>query len=279
MKRAVIVASGGLDSITNGLIMLSKGYDCLFLHFNYMQKCEEGELLSCRKIVDELNKGELRCDLEVVDLPEFEIIGSGRSLVDKKVGIIEGMESIEMSSKGGGNIFVPSRNVVFLAFASAWAEYIGAKVITLGCNQSERTYKDNTKEFLDRFTSMLEYGTLEGGIKVISPEWELDKPDILKWGFDNGFGWVYKYTYSCDDSPVVSFNVSDEKRRESILTCGRDGCCCNRRFAFYVAEKLWGIKDNQMYKDEGYFYDVFLEELKEKCKEDWWQYKYLKLIC
>ena len=278
--KAVIVTSGGLDSVTNGLMMLKKGYECLFLHFDYKQKCEQGERLSCEVIVKELGNKGFPVSLQVVELPVFKELGQGSSLVDDAVGVVEGIESIKMSSGEIGNLWVPARNVIFIAFAAAFAEKIGAEVITLGCNQSESSYKDNTKTFLDRYTHMLEYGTLREGIKVISPEWKFDKPHILKWGWDNGFGWVYEYTYSCDDKPVFVVEREREElpHRKQFVTCGMDGCCMNRRFAFYVAEKLWGMKDNQRYANEDYFRILFLKQLKETCEETWWQFKYLNLV-
>jgi len=280
MKKAVSVTSGGIDSITNGLMMLKRGFEVHYIHFNYRQKCELGEKLACIKIVEELKRRRgLPVILHMVDLPFFAEFGKGSALVDSEVKVPAGMESLLLSATNIGELWVPSRNVVFLAIASSLAERIGAEYITHGCNQSEIGYPDNTQEFLDRFTHMLEYGTIKIHPKCISPEYGMDKPHILKWGFDNGFGWVYKWTYSCDCKPYnVRFKYLLPLKREDILTCGVCGCSMNRRLAFLIAEKLWGIKDNQKYLNEHYFYETFLPEAIANSSEKFWYHKYLDLM-
>jgi len=276
MKKCVSVVSGGIDSVTNGLMMLERGYEVHYIHLNYRQKCELGEKLACRKIVKLLQEKGCSVKLWEVDLPFFKEFGKGSALVDKSVEIPLGMRSLELSSTIIGELWVPARNVVFLAIASSLAEQIEAEYIALGCNQSETGYPDNTHEFLNRFSHMLECGTIKIHPKCISPEWELDKPHILKWGFDHGYGWVYKYTYSCDCEPIpIRTPIRD---RDDFVTCGRCGCSMNRRFAFYVCEKLWGIKDNQRYADEEYFWKVYLPDLKKRCTKDMWMHKYLYLV-
>ncbi|GAH54234.1 unnamed protein product, partial [marine sediment metagenome] len=52
----------------------------------------------------------------------------------------------------------------------------------------------------------------------------------------------------------------------------------NRRFAFLVAEKLWGIKDNGVYMNEEYFKETYLPDLLEKCTKDMWMWKYLNIV-
>jgi len=301
MKKAVIVTSGGIDSITNGLMML-KGHislpsenntsdyqygtidkcECVFLHLNYRQKCEVGEKLSCIKIVQVLKQMGCSVDLKLVDVPFFTEVGRGSSLVDESVKVHSGMESIDLSSGEIGDIWVPARNVVFLAIGAAYAEKIGAEYITLGCNQSEIGFPDNTKEFLDRFTNMLEMGTIQCHPKVISPEWYWDKSQILKWGYDNGFREIYKYTWSSDDK---TYKITMDDRlpsdRIEVVTKGDDGCSMNRRMAYYILQLQYGDKypDEQRYIEGSYFESVFLKEVKERLddKRYWW-YKYKDLI-
>ena len=251
--KAVSVTSGGIDSITNALMLIDAGYETTLFHVNYGQKCEKAEELSVRKIGQILN-----VPVMVVDA-RFPFQTS--ALTSKDISVPVGLEARDRMK----DIWVPARNVVFLALASAYAEEIGAEKITLGCNQSEVGYPDNTKEFLDRFTSMLEYGCIKVKPKVYSPEWEIDKKQIIEWGYNHHYDEVYKWTWSCD-------NGSDSDKREDMKACGHCGCCCNRRMAYYLA----GISDPQEYEDMDYFWDVFLNEAKNRKDRDkfWWS-KYI----
>lgn len=247
-----------MDSISNGLMMLQKGYEVYFLHTNLKQKAELGEKLACRKIVSELQKKGYPARLIEVDLPFFSEF-KGSSLQDKQVEVPLGLNSILKSATSIDELWTPARNVVLLSVACAYAEYLGAEYVTLGCNRSEQNYPDNTKTFLDRFTRMAEYGTLKIHPKFISPQWNLDKVGIIKWDFENGFDWVLKWTWSCDLSPEKG------EEREDLRPCGRCGCCCNRRLAFTIAERLYGYVDPQLrdYQDQNYFWDIFLPQVKQ----------------
>jgi 7-cyano-7-deazaguanine synthase len=262
--KAIAVTSGGMDSITNGLMALKKGYQVTYLHFNYRQKSELGEKRAVENVVSKLNEMGYPLVSEIqIDLPFYSGF-KGSSLLDKEEPIPLGYDSVSQI----GTLWVPARNVVFLAIASAYAEQMDIDTILLGCNQSEIGYPDNTLEFLKRFEYMLEYGALKK-IKVTSFIWEYDKPHILKWGIDNGFAEIYRYTWSCDNAP------SPEG-----LTCGECGCCCNRRLSFYILNKLYGpvYEDLQHYANEDYFFEVFLPKIKVEMKERFWFYKYKDLL-
>lgn len=267
--KAISVTSGGMDSITNGLMMLKKGYEVVYLHFDYDQKSRLGERLSCEKIVEELKKRGF--PVSYVEVPlTFPYFVKEKSCLTSAIPVPLGINSIRKSATTIDELWVPARNVIFLAYATSIAEALEADVITLGANRSESSYPDNTKEFLDRFQKMAEFGTLRVHPKFESPEWGMDKVHILKWGFDNGFGWVYSYTWSCDLEPVF---IGNKLKRESVITEGECGCCCNRRMAFHIAKELYGIEDNQRYANEKYF-EKFLEDVK-KSKEKFWFSGYL----
>lgn len=277
MKSALAVTSGGMDSISNGLMMLHKGYRVFFFHANLKHKAELGEKLACRKIVSELQKRGYSAELIEVNLPFFSEF-SGASLQDRRTEIPLGLESIVKSATSIDELWTPARNVVLLAVACAYAEHLGAKYVTLGCNRSEQNYPDNTKTFLDRFTKMAEYGTIKIHPKFISPEWNYDKVGIIRWDFEHGFDWVLKWTWSCDVSPEKG------KKREDVKPCGRCGCCNNRRIAFLISERLYGYYDPQWkdYRDREYFWKVFLPQVQEVLKKPigkkLWFYKYRKEI-
>jgi len=258
--KALAITSGGMDSTTMGLSAKELGYDLTFIHFNYRQKCEKKEEEAIKKIGEILN-----IPVIIIDLPFFKDFGKGTSLVDEKVKVTTAIDNMNAGGSLYSGVWVPSRNVVFLAVASMVAEANGMDLITWGANQSEIAYPDNTLEFGKRFEHMLELGSMKK-IKVDAPLYHLDKPHLLKWGFDHGYGEIYRFTWSCDDG--------QEK------PCGRCGCCMNRRFSFKVLEKLYPGKyrDEQSYMDEDYFEKEYLPHLLKNCRKESWKYKYLELI-
>jgi len=261
-EKAICVTSGGLDSISMGLKMLKDGFDIIYLHIDLKQKAEIPEHRAVEVIAKKLGVPAI-----FIDCGWLGKLG-GSSLTQKDIPIPKGMDSLEESTnikKSEEGLWVPGRNVVLLACAAAVGEAKGAKYITWGANASETAYPDNTMEFADRFTAMLEYGCLKP-LKCFAPLYDKDKVEILKWGYDNGYGWVYNHTWSCDDGKIDA--------------CGMCGCCCNRRFAFYVLEKKYPGKypDGQKYVNPDYFKNVYLKDLKKKCTKDMWMYKYLELV-
>jgi len=254
MRKAVVITSGGGDSIANGLLLL-ENYEVHYLHVSYGQKCELGERLSCQKIAGWLLEKGYPVHLHIIYHRWLGKLG-GSGLTDRSIPVPNGLVSV-IGKPTIYDIFTPARNVVLIATAASIAEAIGAEAITLGCNQSEVAYLDNTHEFLDRFTRVLEMGCLKVHPKVFSPEWELDKVAIYKWYHDNGFGRLLDWTWSCDDEPY-KIPRRDPSDRESYLMCGRCGCCRNRRITFLILNRLYGITDNQSYKDEDWFWREFL---------------------
>jgi len=266
-KKAVCVTSGGMDSISMALAMIKDGYEVTLFHGDLGQKSEDPEHYAVQVIADKLE-----VPTYFVDIGFLGSLGKS-SLTEDGIPVPLGMESLIESTyitkRDEPGLWTPGRNVVLLACAAAYGEWWGAEVMTWGANQSETAYPDNTIEFAERFTHMLEYGLLTP-LKVTAPLYNLDKIEILKWGHDNGYHWVYEHTWSCD------LGLEDDKGRWT--PCGSCGCCCNRQFAFFMAEHFWGIKDNRRYHDEEYFKVQYLPDLAVKCTKDMWMYNYIQYV-
>ena len=240
---SVCSCSGGIDSTTTAIWQIDHGYDVQLIHFKYGQLSETREEISIRKIAKLLD-----VPINIVDVGWLGKLG-GSPLTDATINLPKGFESVF-----GLGCWVSARNVVFLSYAAALAESLGGGVITLGGESSESHYLDNTQEFADRFSAMLELGCLKP-VKVVMPLVDWTKIDELKWGYEKGYDEIYKYTWSCD--------------KGLSLTCGICGCCNSRRFAYHKLE----IEDPQKYLDDGYFYDTFLPEYENRKKEIEFKYE------
>lgn len=263
--KAICVTSGGMDSISMALAMKESGYFITLFHGDLKQKAEKPEHFAVKKIAEMLEVPSY-----FVDLSWLGELG-GSSLTDDSIEIPKGMDSLiestDIEKWGEPGLWTPARNVVLLACASALAERNGAEVITWGANQSETAYPDNTIDFAHRFTHMLELGCLKPP-KVTAPLYDLDKPELLKWGYQRGYGWVYEHTWSCDDAKGL------------VVQCGVCGCCMNRRFAYFVLKNKFNMPmpDLKDYSNPTYFKETYLSDLKARCTPNMWMYKYLDLI-
>jgi len=240
--KAICVCSSGMDSTTTAIKMREDGYDIHLLHFNYGQRAEKREEEAIRKIARYL-----AAPLTIWNIRELGKLSS--ALTDRSIELPKGFKSAF-----GLGCWHPSRNVVFLGCASALCESLGGGVITLGGESSESHYKDNTVEFANRFSSMLELGCLLP-VKVSMPLAGMTKVEELKWAYEKGYGEVFDLTWSCDEGYE--------------RPCGQCGCDCSRRFAFMKA----GFVDNQEYLDDEYFYKVFLPEYEKRKGEIKFRYE------
>jgi len=234
------VCSSGLDSTTTLVWQMKHGRQVQILHFNYGQLSEKAEKSRIQKI------GEfLKVPVHIVDIPWLGTIG-GSPLTDKSIELPKGWDSV-FSLK----CWVPARNVVFLSYAAALCERLGGGEISLGGESSESFYLDNTQEFADRFSSMLELGCLKP-VKVVMPLVAWTKVEELKWGVENGL--PHHLTWSCDRG---------ETKAGQFIHCGECGCCNSRRMAYHISD----IQDPQPYVNDKYFRDVFLPEFESRKKE------------
>ncbi len=282
MSKVICVTSGGGYSATNGFMMLSDGHEVIFLNIDHGQKPAAGERAATRDIVNVLKTKDYKTTFLGIDAKWLGRLG-GSGLTDKNIPVPEGLVGTYGSTIG--TIFTPNRNSVLLGIAGAVAEKERAEYITFGCNQSEVGYPDNTKEYLDAYTKVLEYSCYHIHPKVISPEWLMDKVEIYKWSFDNGFGWAHsKLTYSCDNAAMdcagAVASVSIPRVRMSV--CGKCGCCRNRRIVFKILNTLYPDKamwDDETYSDADWFNNTFIPEIRKRgIPKNKWFSKYANIL-
>jgi 7-cyano-7-deazaguanine synthase len=224
-KKAVCVCSGGIDSTVAATIALLDGYEVHFFHASYGQRAEAREKEVVEKIAQYLDAKELM----LVDIAFLKELG-GSALTDLKRTVPVGEEvNLDLDTETPST-WVPCRNLILLAHASAYAEVIGAEALFVGFNAEEaRSYPDNDVEFVNRYNEVLEkaVASFSQPPVVKAPLVNLLKPEIIKKGMEVKA--PLHLTYSC--------YLGGEKH------CGICESCLHRKRGFKDA----GVEDPTEY--------------------------------
>ena len=193
-EKAVVLLSGGLDSTTVAAIALSQGYEVFGLSFRYGQR-HAVELEAAARVADSLGVTEHL----VMDMDLRKIGGSALTdSIDVPKGRREGVKENEIPVT-----YVPARNTIFLSYALAWAEVLGARDIFVGVNAVDYSgYPDCRPEFMVAFEHMANLATKAGvagsrRIRIRTPIIKMSKAEIIKTGLQLGVD--FKLTHSCYD--------------------------------------------------------------------------------
>jgi 7-cyano-7-deazaguanine synthase len=186
---AVILLSGGLDSVTTLSMALSQGFECHTISFDYGQRTRS-ELYAAEKISKQMGAASHR----VMDFDMSHIGGS--ALTDNTIDVpIAGIDKSEIPIT-----YVPARNTVFLSFALALAEVVDANDIFIGVNAVDYSgYPDCRPEYIQAYEVMANLATkagVEGHVlKIQTPLIDLTKAQIIQAGL--ALGVDYSLTVSC----------------------------------------------------------------------------------
>ena len=214
-RKAVVLLSGGLDSTTTLAIAQHDGFAVYALSFTYGQR-HVVEIEAARAIAGRM--GVARHIILPIDLRQFG--GSALTAdipVPKDRALAEMDQCIPIT-------YVPARNTIFLSFALAWAEVLGANDIFLGVNALDYSgYPDCRPEYIQAFKSMANLATkaaVEGRQKlhIHTPLIHMSKADIIRRGLELGID--FALTTSCYD-PGADGDV-----------CGRCDACVLRAKGF-----------------------------------------------
>src|SRR5712671_353934 len=149
--RAVILLSGGLDSATTLAIAKSQGFACYALSFRYGQR-HGVELEAARRVAQHLGAAE-HVTLDI-DLRQF-----GGSALTSDIPVPKDRPQSDTIPV----TYVPARNTIFLSFALAWAEVLGAQAIFIGVNALDYSgYPDCRPEYIAAFEQMARLATKAG---------------------------------------------------------------------------------------------------------------------
>ncbi len=218
-KKAIVLVSGGLDSATVAAIARDEGYEVYALSFDYGQR-HRLELDAARAVV--AAQGIRHHAVSVIDLRVF-----GGSALTSDIAVPKHDNVAEI----GGGIpitYVPARNTIFLSFALAYAEVVGANDVFIGVNALDYSgYPDCRPDYIRAFETMANLATRAGvegqqRLAIHAPLMELDKAGIIRRG--TALGVDYAQTLSCYDPTPPN------------RACGHCDSCLLRRKGFTEAE-------------------------------------------
>ena len=222
MKKAVVIFSGGIDSVCTA-VYLKSDFQLYGITFSYGQRADQ-EIKIAKKFSKSLGFKEHK----IVNIGFMkDLYGKTNVLTDSKRKIPQKFEY---------SIVVPIRNAVFLSIASAWAYTLGASVVAYGAHKGDTNYPDCRPSFARKIESAFNEGEIDGIKKKIRKPLEiwspyragLSKSDLIRIGEKNLGLDIFK-TWSCYESKKFH--------------CGKCESCNNRKIAFTTA----GIKDQTKY--------------------------------
>src|SRR5262252_729103 len=188
-RKAVVLLSGGLDSATVLAIAASEGFDTYAMTFRYGQR-HVIEVDAARRVAQALGVREH----VIVD---FDLRQFGGSALTADIAVPKGRTPREMG-EGIPVTYVPARNTIFLSFALAWAETLGASDIFVGVNALDYSgYPDCRPEYIAAFEAMANLATKAGvegtqRLSIHTPLIRLTKGEIIAKGA--GLGVDYALT-------------------------------------------------------------------------------------
>lgn len=174
-KNAIILLSGGLDSLVSLGLVRNEYSEVLALTFNYGQKSFEREVSASMKISDYYDIKHQVINLEWLKEITHTALVSGEKVPDEISDYTESMKAV----------WVPNRNGLFLNIAACYADSYGYENIIIGANKEEAaTFSDNTKEFICSVNQEFERSTLVRPC-VIAPLIDYDKNETVKVALEN----------------------------------------------------------------------------------------------
>ena len=214
MKKAVVIFSGGIDSICTCAYLKPK-YDLYGISFSYGQRANK-EIQTAKKFSKILGLK----DHKILDISFMKNLYGKTNVLTSS--------TVKIPSEFDYSIVVPIRNAIFISIASAWAFTLNASLVAYGAHKGDRNYPDCRPSFTKKIEHALNEGELDGiklGIRKKITIWSpfregLKKSDLLKKG-SNFLGNKIFQTWSCYNNKKFH--------------CGVCESCNNRKLAFKQA--------------------------------------------
>jgi 7-cyano-7-deazaguanine synthase len=192
-RNAVVLLSGGLDSATTLAIAQQEGFECHALSFRYGQRHFQ-EIACAQKVARSMAVA----DHKIIEISLSSFGGS--ALTDKGLAVPKDRSDIASDIP---ITYVPARNTIFLSYALAFAEVLGAWDIFIGVNAMDYSgYPDCRPDFIAAFERMANLATAaavegRGTYKIHTPIICMTKAQIIQKGRELGVD--YSLTHSCYD--------------------------------------------------------------------------------
>ena len=217
-KKAVVLLSGGIDSTTSMAIAKEEGYEIYALSFQYGQR-HALELEAAKKLAKTLGATEhLVVHIDLAKLGGSALTGHGE---------VPKARTEQDMGRDIPTTYVPARNTIFLSYALAWAEALGAPDIFIGVNAIDYSgYPDCRPEYIEAFERMANLATktsIQGKtqISIHTPLIKMTKAAIILRGGELGVD--FRVTHSC-------YDPTPEGR-----ACGQCDSCLLRKKGFKEA--------------------------------------------
>lgn len=228
-KKAVVLLSGGIDSTTTLAIARNGGHEAYALTFRYGQR-HTHEIEAAARVAGSL--GAARQVVLDIDLRSF-----GGSALTDDIEVPKGRDPSAIS-RDIPITYVPARNTIFLSFALAFAETLGAQDIFIGVNALDYSgYPDCRPEYISAFERLANLATKAGvegkPFRIHAPLIAMTKAQIIRTG--TALGVDYSLTTTC-------YDPSPEGK-----ACGRCDACMLRLQGFREA----GMDDPVPYTYKG----------------------------
>jgi 7-cyano-7-deazaguanine synthase len=216
MKRAVVLVSGGLDSATTLAICVREEFEPYALSFDYGQR-HNLEVLAAKRVAASLGAREQR--IATIDLRMF-----GGSALTDEIPVPKNQDGTD--GTGIPITYVPARNTIFLSYALAWCEVLGAADIFIGVNAIDYSgYPDCRPAFIAAFEGLAGLATKAGvegtRFRIHAPLLAMSKGQIIRKGIELGVD--FTLTHSCYDPTP------------ELLACGECDSCRIRLEGFREA--------------------------------------------
>jgi len=216
-KKAVVLLSGGLDSATALAVAAKDGFECHTMTFRYGQR-HDLEVDAAKRVADSAGVAEqIVVDIDLAKWGGSALTSDAMAVPKNGVG-----DGIPIT-------YVPARNTIFLSFAVAWAETLGARDIFIGVNAVDYSgYPDCRPKFIEAFAKCATLGTKavdEGwNFEIHAPLQRMTKAEIIRLGLSLGVD--YSLTRSCYDPATDG------------TPCGQCDSCRIRAAGFAAADEV-----------------------------------------
>ena len=216
-KDAIIVLSGGMDSVT--LLNEFKDIIALAVTFNYGSNHNKREIEYAKLHCQRLGIKHIIIPLDFMH-------------TYFKSSLLEGADAIPEGHYADSNMkstVVPFRNGIMLAIACGIAESNKLTRVLIANHSGDHTiYPDCRQQFIDAMSAAMTNGTYEG-VHIFAPYTNITKANIAQRGARIGIN--YAETYSC--------------YKGGVNHCGKCGTCIERREALAEA----GVTDTTTYDE------------------------------